>query len=97
VVRDRVVEADPIRREAGALKATDQSECVLFIAHPGHELLVYSLFAQRRMNVLVLTDGSGGSGEPRIHKTRELVPRLRRQTTGTSRVVARLARRERTD
>jgi hypothetical protein len=76
VVRDRVVEADPIRREAGALKATDQSECVLFIAHPGHELLVYSLFAQRRMNVLVLTDGSGGSGEPRIHKTRELVPRL---------------------
>lgn len=58
------------------MNSKNQSERVLFIAHPGHELLVYSIFAQAHMKVLVLTDGSGGGGEPRIHKTRELVARL---------------------
>ena len=50
---------------------------MLLLAHPGHELLAYGLFAKHRVKVMVLTDGSGGSGQPRIAQTRALVTRLK--------------------
>lgn len=48
----------------------------LFVAHPGHELLVYKRFFRTRLRVMVLTDGSGGAGRSRIGLSRELLDRL---------------------
>ena len=43
---------------------------LLLVAHPGHELLLHQWLVERRPVVLVLTDGSGGAGQARIHLTR---------------------------
>ena len=47
--------------------------CILAIGHPGHELLTHQWMVIHRPTVLVLTDGSGGAGLPRIEETRETV------------------------
>jgi hypothetical protein len=46
---------------------------VLLVAHPGHELLVHHWMERERPLVLVLTDGSGSAGEPRLEDTRRIV------------------------
>jgi len=43
---------------------------LLILAHPGHELLLHQWLVERRPVVCVLTDGSGGAGQSRIHLTR---------------------------
>jgi hypothetical protein len=45
----------------------------LVVAHPGHELRVYGWLEQARPLVFVLTDGSGGSGVPRLASTVRLL------------------------
>ncbi|HUP59322.1 MAG TPA: hypothetical protein VNA69_02755 [Thermoanaerobaculia bacterium] len=46
---------------------------VLFVAHPGHELLVFGWMVSTAPRVFILTDGSGRVGNPRTHYSRELV------------------------
>jgi hypothetical protein len=41
-------------------------KAALAIAHPGHELLVHGWLCRTRPLTFVLTDGSGGQGQPRI-------------------------------
>ena len=48
----------------------------LVIAHPGHELLIHGWLAAARPVAMVLTDGSGGGGAPRIATTRALLDRV---------------------
>jgi hypothetical protein len=45
----------------------------LFVAHPGHELLVHHWMERERPLVLVLTDGSGSAGLPRLEHARRIV------------------------
>lgn len=45
----------------------------LIVAHPGHELRVHGWLERERPVVFVLTDGSGGSREPRLESTRRLI------------------------
>jgi hypothetical protein len=47
----------------------------LVVAHPGHELRVHGWLEQARPLVFVLTDGSGGSGVPRLGSTARLIDR----------------------
>jgi hypothetical protein len=44
-------------------------KAALVIAHPGHELCVHGWLSLAKPVVFVLTDGSGRSGEPRLHST----------------------------
>ncbi|HWA62931.1 MAG TPA: hypothetical protein VG939_16235 [Caulobacteraceae bacterium] len=46
---------------------------VLIIGHPGHELLVHDWMTRTRPIVLILTDGSGSAGAPRIDDSRRIV------------------------
>ncbi len=46
---------------------------VLCVAHPGHELRVHGWLQLARPLVVVLTDGSGRSGESRLEFTRQIV------------------------
>ena len=46
---------------------------LLVVAHPGHELRLFGWLSQARPDVLVLTDGSGRNGRPRIESTRRLL------------------------
>src|ERR1700687_3197739 len=46
---------------------------LLVMAHPGHELRLFGWLCNARPDVLVLTDGSGHSGRPRIAATRGVV------------------------
>ena len=48
---------------------------VLAIAHPGHELLVHAWLNRVVPRVVVLTDGSGREGKPRIDRTTALLQR----------------------
>lgn len=48
---------------------------VLAVAHPGHELLVHGWLRRTVPRVLVLTDGSGRAGRPRIDRTTALLRR----------------------
>ncbi len=45
----------------------------LVVAHPGHELRLHGWLEQARPTVLVLTDGSGGSGRSRLDSSRRLL------------------------
>ena len=46
---------------------------LLFVAHPGHELLLLEWMRRRRPVVCVLTDGSGGADRPRLEETRHVI------------------------
>ncbi len=46
---------------------------LLVIGHPGHELRCYEWMRKTRPTVLVLTDGGGAQGHPRIERTRGVV------------------------
>lgn len=58
------------------------SSPVLSIAHPGHEMRVYGIVRATRPTTCVLTDGSGGAGQPRIDTCRTLLDDLHVPTTG---------------
>lgn len=49
---------------------------VLVVAHPGHELRIHAWVAAVRPVVLILTDGSGNTGKPRIDSSRRLLDSL---------------------
>lgn len=49
---------------------------VFVIAHPGHELPVHGWVERERPLVLVVTDGSGPEGRPRLAATARLLARL---------------------
>ncbi len=48
---------------------------LLVVGHPGHELRVHGWLSDARPTVLVLTDGSGHGGTPRLSSTTELLAR----------------------
>lgn len=50
-----------------------QSNTLMVIAHPGHEILAWGWLRKVKPRVLVVTDGSGGSGESRIVTTGKLL------------------------
>lgn len=54
---------------------SQRERAVLVVAHPGHELRLFGWLSQARPDVLVLTDGSGRNGRPRIESTRRLLAR----------------------
>jgi hypothetical protein len=49
----------------------------LVVAHPGHELRVYSWALLARPEVFILTDGSGHSGKPRLDSTTKILEQIR--------------------
>jgi hypothetical protein len=49
---------------------------VLIVAHPGHETLLHAWMERVRPRILVLTDGSGRSGKPRIKATSQYITAL---------------------
>lgn len=49
------------------------SDTLLIVAHPGHEILVWSWLERVRPRVMIFTDGSGASGQSRIESTRRLL------------------------
>src|SRR5437899_5100020 len=49
------------------------TRAALFIAHPGHELLVHGWLELVRPFVFVLTDGSGRTNQSRLESTTEIV------------------------
>lgn len=46
---------------------------LLFVGHPGHELLAYKFMTLYKPDVVFLTDGSGSNSESRIHRSIDLV------------------------
>lgn len=46
------------------------------VAHPGHELMIHHWMEQEQPLYCCLTDGSGGSGEPRIDSTAGILATL---------------------
>lgn len=46
---------------------------LLVLGHPGHELRVWQWLCDEKPVVCILTDGSGGSGTPRLNVTLELL------------------------
>ena len=68
-------------RPRDAASAEDEAIAVpgraaLVIAHPGHELLIHGWLAAAKPVAMVLTDGSGSGGVPRIAATRALLDRV---------------------
>jgi len=55
------------------LGALTDCRAALVIAHPGHELRVFSWLRLARPCVFVLTDGSGRSGASRLHQTTNIL------------------------
>lgn len=49
------------------------SRAALVVAHPGHEMRLHGWLEQARPTVLVLTDGSGGTGRSRLDSSRRLL------------------------
>ena len=49
------------------------SRPLLVIAHPGHELRLVAWLNKAHPDVVVLTDGSGGDGQPRVDATQRIV------------------------
>jgi hypothetical protein len=45
------------------------TETLLIAAHPGHEVTIWGWLAHSQPRVLIVTDGSGGYGQPRIRRT----------------------------
>jgi hypothetical protein len=56
-----------------ALSHMTDPRAELFVAHPGHELLIHGWICRTRPAVHVLTDGSGHSRVSRISRTAELL------------------------
>jgi len=54
----------------------DSGRPILFMAHPGHELLIHGWLSRMRPAVSILTDGSGHSTSGRLPLTRELLHSL---------------------
>jgi hypothetical protein len=48
---------------------------LLVVGHPGHELRVHGWLSEARPMVLVITDGSGHEGRPRLSSTTALIER----------------------
>jgi hypothetical protein len=48
----------------------------LVVAHPSHELRLHGWLEQAQPYTCVLTDGSGRSSEPRLHRTSEVLDRV---------------------
>ncbi|QIL81309.1 hypothetical protein G7047_16355 [Diaphorobacter sp. HDW4A] len=46
---------------------------LLLIAHPGHELRIFQWVYQTRPHVVVLTNGDGSIGQPRLEHSRQLL------------------------
>ena len=51
----------------------DSPNSLLFVAHPGHELMIHGWLARAKPRVCVLTDGAGADGKPRIDFTETLL------------------------
>ncbi len=49
---------------------------LLLVAHPGHELRIYQWVRQARPHVVVLTNGDGSIGQPRLDHSRQLLTPL---------------------
>jgi hypothetical protein len=54
----------------------NSTRAALVVAHPSHELRVHGWLEQARPYTCVLTDGSGRSSEPRLHRTSEVLDRV---------------------
>jgi hypothetical protein len=52
---------------------SQKSRAALVVAHPSHELRIHRWLEQTRPRVCILTDGAGRSGEPRLHRTTEVL------------------------
>ena len=46
---------------------------LLLIAHPGHELRIFQWVCKTRPHVIVLTNGDGSIGQPRLEHSRQLL------------------------
>ena len=75
----------------GVASALPDGRAALVIAHPGHELRVYHWLCLVRPSVFILTDGSGSSGESRLHSTTRFLERIK---AGTGCIYGRLTDRE---
>src|SRR5688572_16300149 len=53
--------------------STPTPKCALVIGHPGHELRVLGWLRATKALVVVLTDGSGHGGNPRLALTKRLI------------------------
>ncbi len=51
------------------MREAQRGRPLLLVAHPGHELVVHTWLRRARPRVLVLTDGSGREGVPRLERT----------------------------
>ena len=51
----------------------NSTRAALVVAHPSHELRLHGWLEQTRPYVCILTDGSGRSGESRLHQTTEVL------------------------
>jgi hypothetical protein len=58
---------------AGGLQPGCGERALLVVAHPGHELRLFGWLCSARPDVLVLTDGSGHSGQSRLEATRDVL------------------------
>ena len=59
-----------------SLESPQDHRAALVIAHPGHELRVYRWLGLVRPRVFVFTDGSGHSGQSRLHRTTSILQKL---------------------
>lgn len=59
-----------------SLESLQNHRAALVIAHPGHELRVYRWASWARPRVFVFTDGSGHSGQSRLHRTTSILQKL---------------------
>lgn len=66
---------DRIATDTVLEKRSRHERALLVVAHPGHELRLFGWLSQARPDVLVLTDGAGRNGRPRIESTRRLLAR----------------------
>jgi len=60
---------------SGAENGLPAGKAALIIAHPGHELRVHGWLELARPTVFVLTDGSGHTGQSRLHLTSQILAR----------------------
>ncbi len=54
----------------------NSTRAALVVAHPSHELRIHGWLEQARPYTCILTDGSGRSNEPRLHRTTEVLDRV---------------------
>ncbi len=45
------------------------ARCALLVAHPGHELVIHGFLEKLSPHVIILTDGSGATGQSRVDST----------------------------